>query len=158
MYTEKIISFLEEIGISVAFCQLEATTFLPGITIQEGKICIDKEKLSYPGDILHEAGHLAVRPASLRASSVGDDFANDGEEIGAILWSFAAAHHLGLPLDFVFHENGYKGQAGWLIESFQQGTYIGLPLLEWMGLTASKEKAKQLQVAPFPKMLRWLRD
>ena len=31
--------------------------FLPGLQLENGAIIIDPEKLFYPGDIIHEAGH-----------------------------------------------------------------------------------------------------
>ena len=33
---------------------------------EQGSIVIDKDALLYPGDILHEAGHIAVVPADRR--------------------------------------------------------------------------------------------
>ena len=33
---------------------------LPGLAIEHGAILVDEQRLSHPGDILHEAGHLAV--------------------------------------------------------------------------------------------------
>lgn len=45
---------------------MEKNTLLAGIAIREGVIIVDAEKLSYPGDLLHEAGHIAVTPAHKR--------------------------------------------------------------------------------------------
>jgi len=60
--TGKIAKFLNEIGIRTIPAKLDRQTFLPGILIREGQLLVDEEKLAFPGDLLHEAGHLAVAP------------------------------------------------------------------------------------------------
>jgi hypothetical protein len=61
---EKILVFLNTIGIDSIEKTLDETTFLPGLCLGANCIYIDFEKLLYPGDILHEAGHLAVTTAA----------------------------------------------------------------------------------------------
>jgi hypothetical protein len=157
-----ILGFLAEIGIPVHPRELGADTFLPGLELGAGCIYVDYPKLKYPGDLLHEAGHLAVTPAQQRhavgSASLELPWPTDGEEIGAVLWSYAAALHIGLPLEVVFHPHGYKNDAAWLIETFAAGQYIGLPFLEWAGLGFGPQLAQARGVAAFPEMVKWLRD
>jgi hypothetical protein len=148
--------FLAQIGIPTQEVELSEDTFLPGILIENGGLSIDPAKLRYPGDILHEAGHLAVTPAAERAQLSGNVMAGkseqagiDGEEIVAILWSYAAAQAIGVPPEMVFHPDGYRNSSQWMLNNFCQGTYPGLPLLAWMGLTTTED---------FPRMTRWLRE
>jgi hypothetical protein len=158
---QKIIDFVTEIGIIIIEKKLDSTTFLPGLKLGSNCIYIDFDQLLYPGDILHEAGHLAVATSEIRNqidSNTLQNWPTDGEEIAAILWSFAAAKHLNLPLEIVFHPNGYKNQSEWLIQSFTNKNYIGLPLLEWMELTLSEEKAITQNKEAFPIMQKWMRD
>ncbi|WP_281233622.1 hypothetical protein [Flavobacterium gelatinilyticum] len=158
---KKVLQFLKEINIDVIEKELD-NTFLPGLALGPNCIYIDYTKLLYPGDILHEAGHLAVTTAAERklvgTDEISPEWPTQGEEIGAILWSFSASHHLQLPPEFVFHPDGYKGHSGWFITNFTEGRYIGIHLLEWMGLCLGKEKAEKEQKAPFPAMLKWVRD
>ncbi|PXY43537.1 hypothetical protein [Flavobacterium hydrophilum] len=158
---EKVLTFLNEIGIDVVEKELE-TSFLPGLDLGPNCLYIDFEKLLYPGDILHEAGHLAVTTSVERKIAGTDKMAADwpsqGEEMGAILWSFAAAKYLELPIEFVFHPNGYKNESEWLISNFTNENYIGLPFLEWTGLALGKVNAEKESKEAFPKMLKWLRD
>ena len=158
---EKILFFLNEIGIEVIEKEL-GDTFLPGLSLGSNCIYIDYEKLLYPGDILHEAGHLAVTPAVDRkligTDMMSSDWPTDGEEIGAILWSFAALKYLELPLEFVFHPDGYKNGSDWLVSNFNNEVYIGLPFLEWLGLTLGKERAGKEGKEAFPVMIKWLRE
>lgn len=161
MEKETIIHFLNQIGISVIETNLPDDCFLPGLQLKGSSILMDSRKMKYAGDLLHEAGHIAVTEAHLRPL-IGTDamdpaWPSDGDEIATMLWSYAALRHLELPTTFVFHPHGYKGQAQWLAESFDSGVYIGLPLLEWMGLCHGPEKAAEFGTEAFPHLLKWLR-
>ena len=161
-YTTPIVHFIEQLGIKVAIGTVPDDSFLPGILIDNGHLRYDPSKILSPGDLLHEAGHIALTPAERRAT-LHDNIAESdpegqGYELGVILWSYAALLDVGIPIEVVFHEEGYKGQAEWLRTSLSEGTYIGLPLLEWMQMGYGHAKASELGVEPFPKMLKWLRD
>lgn len=159
---QTILTFLEQIGIKVIPTQLPDTTFLPGLDLISDAICIDCDKLLYPGDILHEAGHIAVTAALERpligTSAMPENWPTQGDEMAAILWSYAAAIHLNIPPELVFHPDGYKKDSEWLIENFGKEVYIGLPLLEWFGMAYGKERAAKEGVAAFPVMQFWLRE
>ncbi len=158
---ETIVHFLKAIGIDWEFRPVAEDTFLPGISIEGGRLIIDPERLRYPGDLLHEAGHIAVVPAADRPKMFGNiepDKPAESLELGAVLWSYAALHSIGLDPTVVFHEAGYKGESKWLIEQFESGTYIGLPLLQWMGMAYDASTAAKMNVKPFPYMVKWLRD
>lgn len=156
-----IFNFFAQIGIEAEYGKIHQPTFLPGILIQAGRLIVDLEQLKYPGDLLHEAGHIAmVQPSKrpLMHDNIAIDTPGETYELGAILWSYAALKHLKLPPEFVFHTEGYKGEAQWLIEQFESGTYIGLPLLQWMGLALDAKNAAEAKLNPFPYMLKWLRE
>lgn len=159
---EKVLVFLNQIGIDTIEKELDETSFLPGLSLGPNCIFIDFNRLLYPGDILHEAGHLAVTIGSERklvgTEAMPKEWPTLGDEIVAILWSYAAICHLGLPLDFVFHPHGYKNNSDWFISNFSSGNYIGLPLLEWMGLSFSENRAVLEGKKAFPIMQKWLRD
>lgn len=156
--TCKIVDFLTEINIKVEPAVLDGKTFMPGISIGGGGLLIDEEKLKYPGDVLHEAGHLAVKPSEKRMKLEHDAGKNGGEELMAIAWSYAACHYLNLEPSIVFHKDGYRGDSEWLIETFTQGNGFGIPTLQWIGLTADAKRAEELGIEPYPKMIKWLRD
>jgi len=159
--TKKIVKFISEVGLTIEESSLESNTFLPGIHVKEGAIAYDYEKLKFPGDLLHEAGHLALMSPDKRAIAEGDLEPGDGKrlnkdslEVGVILWSYAALAHLKLRPEIVFHQEGYRGASNWYIDNFTTGNFIGLPLLQWMGLCASDEEGAG---SKFPKMLKWVR-
>ena len=154
----KIAGFLVSIGLQVEVAAAPEATFLPGIHIKNGRVMIDEPRLLYPGDLLHEAGHLAMLPPSQRDRADGNMGDSGGIEMAAIAWSYAAAIHLGLPPEVVFHEAGYRGGSQAILENFAAGHYFGVPMLEWAGLTATGKRAEALGVQPYPAMLRWLRE
>jgi len=159
---EKCILFLNEIGIKTKFQQLEGHCFLPGLSVRNGAILIDKRQLKFPGDILHEAGHIAVVPAAerelLNADAIEKRPMNQAEEMMAIAWSFAACIHLEIDPCFVFHDDGYNGGGGYIAENFSNKQYFGLPMLQWKGMAADEKKAIELSVKPYPHMLKWMLD
>jgi hypothetical protein len=156
--TATIVAFLRDIGIPVRQGILVDTTFLPGILLRHGGIIVDLQRLCYPGDLLHEAGHLAVSAPDRRAAIDGDAGSDAAEEMMAIAWSYAAAVYLQLDPGVVFHSDGYRGGADALIENFTNGRYIGVPVLQWLGMTLDQRHADERGVAPYPHMLKWLRE
>ncbi|UOQ55240.1 hypothetical protein [Hymenobacter cellulosivorans] len=150
---DPLLTFVRDIGLEVREASLKGqNTFLPGLLIDRGTLVVDRKRLLYPGDILHEAGHIAVTSAAERHLLMDNVTENnpekEGEELSVLAWSYAAVQTLGLPAEVVFHPHGYKNQSAWLIEHFSTGGTMGLPLLVWMGLTTT---------AAFPRMERWLR-
>jgi hypothetical protein len=155
---DRMLGFIKSIGLEYHFETIEANTFLPGLEFREGSLIIDRDKLLYPGDILHEAGHLACMPPDIRKTMTGDlenNNINQGGEMMAIAWSYAACVHLDIEPEFVFHEHGYKGGGANIAENFKEGRFFGVPLLEWCGMTYDVPTARRLNKQPFPKMIGW---
>ncbi|OWK68729.1 hypothetical protein [Pedobacter sp. AJM] len=157
--TNHILTFLREIGISYSLEPINTETFLPGLKLRAGTLIIDVEKLLYPGDILHEAGHLACMPPAIRNEMSGNlengDLHNGGE-LMAIGWSYAACMYLGIETAVVFHEHGYKNASESIIGNFSEGRFIGVPLLQWLGMTYDENQAKIHGLNPYPAMQKWL--
>lgn len=153
----RIVGFLREIGFEVEPGVIDEATFLPGIAASAGRLRVDPARLTWPGDLLHEAGHLAVAdPDPDRdEDGVSDD---PGEEMAAIAWSFAAARRLGIDPAVLFHADGYRGGAKALIENFTRGRYVGVPLLAWWGLSIEPHRATPDGPPPYPHMLAWRRS
>lgn len=155
--TARIVEFLREIGLEVRTAGLSEHTFLPGITIDRGGVVYDPARLTYPGDLLHEAGHVAFTPARDRPQLSGHATSDLGEEIAAIAWSYAAAVHIEIDPSHVFHDGGYRGGSRAFVENFREGRFVGVPMLEWAGMAEEKTRRNTPAVA-FPRMLKWLRD
>jgi len=155
-----ILNFLKKINIPVLEKKLDHNCILPGLDIVSNTILLDRKLLKHPGDLLHEAGHLAVTPEEQRkwigTKKMDVSWPTDGDEIAAILWSYAALHYLKIPAKTVFHEAGYKNQSNWLIEQFENKNYMGLPLLEWMGLCNGISETNN-NTSKFPVLKKWLR-
>ena len=152
---DTITRFFSDIGIAWQFGEINDESFLPGVKISKGSLIIDKAKLAYPGDLLHEAGHLAIEPPETRMKlddNVRECGQDDAEEIAAIAWSWAALDFLELPPEVVFHEAGYHKSSESLVNCFRTGGLYGQPLLGAWGLCKIVG-----QPDGFPKMENWLR-
>jgi hypothetical protein len=158
---EKALHFVNTIGIETRYEDLkEEACFLPGFLIAGGKIIIDKPKMKFPGDLLHEAAHIAVVSSAERSLLHGENIGRrkdaGSEEMMSIAWSYAACIHLNIDPHFVFHENGYKGAAESIIDNFANGNYFGVPVLQWLGMTTISKNPDDINT--YPSMLKWLRD
>ena len=152
--TDTLAAFVRSVRIDVRAAQLAKPTFLPGLDIDGGVLLIDEERLTYPGDILHEAGHIAVSDPATRATApVSSD---PGEEMAASAWSYAAARRLGIDPAIVFHA-GFKGGGANMVENFDAGRYIGVPMLHFFGMSVEPRQAAAAGLEPYPHMLRWVR-
>ena len=152
----RILAFLAQVGIPVRAEPIGGDSFLPGIAVRDGGLVYDPDRLEWPGDLLHEAGHVAVTDPALRPalSEPSDD---PGEEMAAIAWSWAAAVEIGLAPEILFHEGGYRGGGKALIENFSNGRDVGVPWLAAWDMTTEIHRARKEGGVPYPHMRRWLR-
>ncbi len=155
---DRIVAFLNSVGLPVTEKSLPSDTFLPGIRLENGGLAIDRGALLYPGDMLHEAGHLAVMAPSERKAAYADAGEDGGAEMASQAWSYAAAVACGIPADILFHEQGYKGDAPALREHFTTDGTLGVPLLVWYGMTSTSEMGFTADGPEYPAMRLWLRE
>lgn len=143
----RITAFLDRIGLPLHIGPVRPDRLIPGMDVQGGVLWIEPFTPLYPGDLLHEAGHIAVTDPAIRATL--SDIAEDpAEEMAAIAWSWAAAQAAGIDAATLFHDHGYKGGGSYLVDAFSQGRWVGLPMLIYYGMT---------DAASYPAMTRWLR-
>jgi hypothetical protein len=156
-----IIAFLVRIGLPVRLAPVAGEAFLPGIRIAAGALEVDPDRLRWPGDLLHEAGHIATTPAAARirlddALASAPAIAHAGEA-EATAWAWAALLHTGLPPAILFHSGGYHGRSEGLLATYGLGVYPGAHGLAQAGMTLLGDRARAAGVPPYPHMLRWLR-
>jgi hypothetical protein len=162
MVTARIVEFLLSIGIEAHATDLAAEKcFLPGVRLDRGRVMYDAQALTWPGDLLHEAGHVAVAPPDVRSLLTGavevPGLDIERLEHAAVAWSYAAALQVGIDPALVFHEGGYRGRSEGILATFAVGVYPGANLLEDAGMTATGPRAEARGVAPYPHMISWLR-
>lgn len=160
--TVRLLQFLRGIGFEIVETSLTDACFLPGIEIRQGRLRIDRARLQWPADLLHEAGHLAVLPPDLRADQSGalhdcEQIAHAGEA-EATACAYAAARAIGLPAETLFHPGGYRGRCEALSMTFSLGVYPGLHGLMQAGMAHGLVQAEQLGTLPYPHMRHWLRQ
>lgn len=147
---QQMTDFVQGAGIPVRLESIAHDTFLPGLKITGGALVVDAERLDWPGDILHEAAHIALATPSSRPLLDGKLSISPAEEMAALAWSYAAAVQLELDPQIVFHEGGYKKGGAQLIAQYSSGLPPGgpgVPILQWYGMTTQ-----------FPLMQSWLRS
>ncbi|MBP6748233.1 MAG: hypothetical protein KA144_01230 [Xanthomonadaceae bacterium] len=157
-----IFDFVAGVGLPITEEALPGDTFLPGIAIRYGGLAVDPYVLVWPGDLLHEAGHLAVLPPALRTAA-DDDLADEADvehagELEAMAWAWAAVVELGLPVEVLIHEGGYNGKSRDLLQMYAFGVYPGLQGLCATGMTAAPGFSPEPLTVRYPQMLRWLRE
>lgn len=173
------VHFLSEIGIAVQV-EAGATGFLQGIRIKGETILVSEASDDLAGDLLHEAGHIAVVPTLFRphlTSNVDDVFALmqdyldshphallcwpedpvargiiQSGETEAIAWSYAAARFIGIDTMLPF-KKGLDGNGKDLHDSLAAGRYLGIHGLAHAGMTDLPRRGR---AKSFPDMKRWM--
>lgn len=158
--TNEIVAFLIGIGISVREGPVSTDSFLPGLSIVNGSLVYNRLSLQWPGDLLHEAGHIATTPTSMRAL-LNDSLEQSasiphGGEAEATAWAYAAVVYLGLDPSVLFHHGGYHGRSASLIATYSCGVYPGCYGLAQAGMTLLGVNAAS--TPSYPHMTQWLRD
>ena len=151
-----IVAAIRAVGIPVRRGAVTGN-LLPGVMIDRGALVIDEGSLRFPGDVLHEAGHIAVLSPGERMQVAGTLPAEGGQEMAALAWSYAMAVAFAPPLEVVFHDQ-FKAGGPWLRETFTAGHWLGAPLLQCWDMTRAPNSPPGFEHLPvFPAMARWLR-
>jgi hypothetical protein len=173
----RVVSFLRGIGIP---CDIVpgATGFMPGVRIHQGGLQIAPEVAL--GDVLHEAGHLAVLPGRFRRLANDDvsvvqklmmdtvDFTNpDSGEARAALqsgdaeataWAWAAGEYLELDPSQVIRDRDYGGTGRDVRFALKNRAYLGINGLASGGFCVTRpgplEKLKGLPA--YPQLAMWV--
>lgn len=152
-----IVAAIRTIGIPVRHGAV-AGNMLPGVMIDRGALVVDEVELRFAGDVLHEAGHIAVLSPQDRIRVAGTLPKEGGEEMAALAWSYAMAVAFALPLEVVFHD-AFKAGGPWLRQTFTAGHALGVPLLQCWDMTRAPDSPPGFDHLPeFPAMSRWLRE
>lgn len=156
-HLETIVGAVEAVGIPVRFAPVADDVLLPGVRIGGGGLTVDTATLAYAGDVLHEAGHIAVLAPDDRAAATGTMLADGAEEMAALAWSYAMARRFDLPLDVVFHD-GFKAGGASLRATFSAGHLLGQPMLQYWGVTRlDPDDPERAHLPLYPEMEFWLR-
>lgn len=156
--------------------------FLPAIRVVDGGLEVDVDRV-FPGDVLHDAGHLSVIPSRFRAEASGDltavcDAMNvwlventaglerhpedptcrqvlQSSEAEAIAWQYAAARAIELPDQWLFPPDGFDGEGPGLLLSLRLGSHLGVNGLQAAQWTHAPSRLQRHAVT-YPALSRWL--
>jgi hypothetical protein len=152
----RCLAFLDEIGIEVDWLDGADAQLLDGLAIVNGRLLIDPGTDVWPGDLLHEAGHIAVADPELRPT-LGPLEADPTDEMMAIGWSWAAAKVCEMQPRHLFHDGGYRGDSARLVTAYRIGQNIGAPMLGYYGMCCDMATGLAEGKPSYPNMLRWIR-
>jgi hypothetical protein len=173
----RTVEFLEALGFVIRI-DAAADGFLAGVEVSRGEFRVQSCADDIAGELLHEAGHLAVIPGLFRGQGCGDlsgvseimsewidshiaEVGPDDPMIRAILqcgeceavaWSYAAAVSIGIDTRIPFFR-GFEGDGLTLHDQVASGYYFGVHGLAAAGMT---DLPRPHSTTPFPKMKRWL--
>lgn len=156
----RMAAFLESIGIEMRPGTIDVPTLFPGSLVSQGSLVVDESILIAPGDVLHEAAHIALSPPERRSVDYGFIEGDmGGEELTAISWCWAALLELEIQPEAIFHETAYKrGDSAMIIDCARRGIFIGFPLLQTWEMAFDERNARLRGVKPFPHMVKWIRE
>ena len=154
---ESVVAFIRSIGIGVREAPIQRKTLVPGIDIVLGTLVVDRGALCQSADLLHEAAHIALTRSDQRSVLDGTISSSAAEEISAIAWTWAAALHLNIAAHEVFHDEVISGNGPTLRENFAAGRYVGVPMLQYWGLTIEKRSPRHDDAVVYPGMIAWVR-
>ncbi|MEP9356377.1 hypothetical protein ABLE93_22740 [Xanthobacter sp. KR7-65] len=173
-------TFLQSIGIAVTIDPVAAKGgFLPGLRVRGATITVAAADHDLAGDMMHEAGHIAVTPSLFRDQLDGNTNAvlpamfawldahpaafgypenpvaraiMQSLETEAIAWSYAAALAADIDSRLPFLK-GFGGGGLDIHHQVEHGQHLGIHGLAHGGMT---ELPWRHSVTPFPKMKRWM--
>lgn len=177
---DRTIGFIRHIGLDVVEGRPnDEPAFNPDsyVWMHQGTLYVDRAKSHY-GDLLHEAGHLAVLPSFARERATGDVDESCGplirvwmEENGdkllqwpedpiaraciqcgdheAIAWSYAAAVAIGVE-PYACFENGFPD------EEARTSAWMGCQMKQFMGINGLRAGGFFQRVKDYPQMEKWL--
>ncbi|WP_029011251.1 hypothetical protein [Azospirillum halopraeferens] len=185
---EPIVDFVRGVGISVEYGEGARGGFLPGVNIRDGVIHVDPDTLVGSGDVLHEAGHIAVVPRrywprlgrdiqadleALVAEETADGGTADPQLVAAVrmgefmsqAWSYAVARHLSVSQEAIFFRGSYQFHEYEglhpMLAWLERGTHFGPLALAQAGMTGFSGLLDHMGnngLPPFPHMTRWSID
>lgn len=180
-WTARVIEFVRDIGLEVEACP-QASGFLPHVRIVRGGLHVVPAQV-FPGDILHEAGHLAVIPSRFRPlaqddlegvfEAMGRHLQDNPDGLGcwpedtlcrailqsgeaeATAWQYAAARHIGLPDALLFPPGSFDGGAEDVLGALTQGRHLGINGLRAAHWTRTSLRAPGA-LPVYPELAFWL--
>lgn len=184
-WTQRVIEFLRSIGLTVEVSDEAAAppeSFLPGVMVRNGGLVVYPG--AFPGDLLHEAGHLCTLCSPFRELADGNlskafaeitrymranpegllkwpedpvsRAAMQCSDPEATAWQYAAAQHIGLPDKWLFPKGSYAGNAATTLMALKTNSYMGINGLQAAGWTYARRNPSRPEQLVYPKLAFWM--
>lgn len=173
---EQVLQFLLKIGLDVEVVP-RASGFIEHVEIQDGKLRVDPNAPA--SGLLHEAGHLAIVPASYRHFLSGDlmvgikrifaevdlaAFEPDSPLQRALLqigdsevtaWAWAAGIAAGVPEEAIILDHEYSGEGADIRTALAAKSYLGINGLSHAGFCVMRPNPYR-PLPVYPALAFWL--
>lgn len=179
----KTAAFLNAIGLPTTLVDtLEQEGFLPGVWIHHGTLHFTTK--AQVGDLLHDAGHLAVIPSSFRSMMHGNLYNSlrqilsstsaldpedptaiavmQADDLSATAWGWACGIHLGIDPKLVIPAESYGNSGDEIRGMLTHNRYLGIHGLQRSGFCSARApftdgSSTTSETRPiFPKLAFWL--
>lgn len=175
---ERVLGFLERIGIEVQRVDTLQGGFVPGIKIVAG--CLQASPVATVSDLLHEAGHIAIVPAAYRSMIEADADESTGRivdkaqlstldlqdpllirllQIGdaeATAWAWAAGKYLDIPETLIIRDSDYDGGGAVQRQMLSMGRHFGVHGLQAAGFCLVRANPYRSAATVYPQLKYWL--
>ena len=186
MDTMQVIESLRGLGVPIELSEAPREgTFISGVWIDRGVLYVHLDSLVAPGDLFHEAGHLAIVPPAFRQYITPgnleesefwtkmSEFMQLGglgrypecpvaralmqcSETEAMAWSYAAAVEIGYPpLKVFFFDDVELEEQPY--EGDGEAITMAFSMKSHFGVNGMHH-AKMCNMREYPKMLKWMQD
>ncbi len=182
-WARQCVDFVREVvGLPVVEVTDAVDGFLPHVRVKGGGLQVDVAQC-YPGDVLHEAGHVALIPAQFRPLAEGGleavneamaEFLKahpDGllswpenpvcravmqvSECEATAWQYAAAVEVGLPMTWLFPPGSYENEGDTELLRLRHNRHMGINGLQAAQWTQVRHNPHR-PLPVYPQLAQWL--
>lgn len=171
-----VASFLNDIGLEARMVdQLGAPSFLKDVCIDHGTLQFTENALV--GDLLHDAGHLAVIPARFRIQMHGNLYKSfreilknldhmdpedpeavallNGDDLAATAWGWACGRHLDIDPQVIITPESFGHEGDHIRRMLSMNSYFGIQALQATGFCLARDLCVSGR-SVFPKLNFWL--
>ena len=176
------ISFVQGIGLEVVTRDSGVRGFIEGVRVRAGVLHVGLDTV-FPGDVLHEAAHLALIPLRFRHLADGDlrdvnkamrnyvEAHGEGlmrhpedplcravlqaDEQEAAAWQYAAALKVGLPDVWLFPDDAFEGNGKAVLQYLKLKRHMGINGLQAARWTLVR-KNPHIDLPVYPELAHWL--
>ncbi|MGF1700382.1 hypothetical protein L4D09_08725 [Photobacterium makurazakiensis] len=153
-----VTEFIQDIGLTIIEKKQGETSTESHCWIKAGRIYFQHQpnREVKTGEILFMAALIAITPEEERFRLSCAKCNDNHDNMMALAWCWAAIHHLELSIDILLYSFS-NAPCYQVLERWSECRFLGVPLLQNVGMTVEPTCRNVDSNTTFPKMLRWVR-